>query len=172
MEAFKPTSESTASRERLWGLAASLNRGDLMSIAQIEKATGFPHESSQYWNAVTWLRRRHEAERGISIINQKLVGESLATHAEQLDITPKQNRRASRAIRRGRKAAEALPYAELNQHQSMIKDRQIAEAKDADRKLRESKELYNFLMRGKAPDPVRVRLAESGDGEESKKETA
>ncbi len=169
---FKPTSDSQAIRERLWALFAARERGELVTVPEIENATGSSHDEhgSRYWPLVKWLRGRHQSERGISIINQRLVGESLATHEEQLLITPKQNRRASRAIRRGRRAAEALPYAELTQHQAMIKDSQIAEAREQDRKLRESKERWNFLMRPMAPDPVRVRIAETE--EEPEKATA
>jgi hypothetical protein len=171
-ETFKTSSESEARRERLWNLFARLDRGQLVTIREIEEATGFRHNdpTSGYWPIVKWLRRRHQSERGISIINQRLAGESLATHHEQLMIMPRQNKRARRAVVKGKNAAEALPYDELSHHQSMLKDSQIAEANEQVRKLRESKDRWNYLMRPLAPDPVRVKMADQD--EESEKRTA
>lgn len=155
---FKQNPKIAKACESLMLLFLTKERGQLATHDEIEKATGFGREDkkSPYYRIVQMVGKKHQEERGISIINEVMVGYTLATAEEQLHILAEKARRGRRQIVRGCIAVESLPDDDATDHQRQIRDALATSGRSAASAILQSNRLNEFLMRRKPGEPLRI----------------
>lgn len=133
---FEADVEITQAVENVYALTAALGRGDVLTHEAIAGALSLSPHEGRWDHIVGRVRRRLEAERGISTWPEHTVGYRLCSREEQLAIPLKRMKRAYRQVRRGRKSVEALPEAGLTFHQRRLKAFMVEHAKASEQGIR------------------------------------
>jgi hypothetical protein len=160
---FEASEATNAKIEALFAQTADMGRGDFLAHEAIEEVLGIKrHDAGWGWLMVK-LRDRLEAERGITLWSERLVGYKLLTVAEHLDVPLRRGRRAIRQLKRGLKSLEALPTNRLNDHQRRLLAFRLDGTRAAGQALRRQMHELDVLARpaevgprlpGLIPDPL------------------
>jgi hypothetical protein len=134
--------------EKLWAVAARLDRGDVLTNEAIAGVVGVgPHEHP--WpTVVAKVRRRLLRERGIACLPEYGVGLRLLTDAEQItDLPAYRHRKSRRQIRHIERALVALDGAALTPHLRRLRQAQLEAARTARRQASEALRVEAMLAR-------------------------
>ena len=164
---FQVSSKNQKAREAIYELFAPKNRGELVSHAEIEKASGLKRSDpkGRYHKIMEDVKKWHRATRGITLHSEVGVGYSLGTPDQQLNEMTRRTRRARRQVTRGIKDVESLPDDHATDHQRKLRDVKVAEGERLARETRDSTRLQDFLMRRKPGEPLRIRLRDDDQAE-------
>lgn len=104
--------ELEAAFDALRVATAHLQKGELLTWAEIERVSGFPQDSSHYRSVKRKLSKFLREERGIAVETIVTVGWHLMTDEEQVTKAPKSRRR--RAARQLKWGSQEVKGAELH----------------------------------------------------------
>lgn len=99
--------------EKMMAAFPSINRGDIIQHADIEKAMGEERKSARYRTILSKWRRRVLEERGIFLASELGVGLRAQEPAAQLRTGAGFMKQAARRVTRGLAVTVAVPDAEL-----------------------------------------------------------
>lgn len=166
MKKFQPNAKIAEARDRLYGLFTEKDRGALIQHEEIEKSIGFVRKDIKgtYYRVVQLAAKKHQEERGVSILNEPLVGYFLATAEQQLKILADKTRRGRRQIIRGYQAVEAIPDDHATDHQRRLRDALVERGRQEAADLLQANRLNEYLMRAKPGDPLKIRVKKEEAG--------
>lgn len=136
---------------------AGYERGQTIPHELLESLSGIVRYT-QGWNLlVKKLKRRFEADRGITLWSEPEVGYRLCTTQEQLhDCVLKRADRAMRQLRRGRNHMLSIPAEELSEHEQGVRGNKLAAQAKAEKELRRARK----FVRAQASQPTSEVAAE------------
>src|SRR5262249_32948844 len=144
---FERKSEYDRAIERAWKLTERLRRGDVLGHAQAEDALRVARPDHRYYALIDKLKRKMEQERGISLIAVPLVGYTLASAKEQLELGRFRLTQAARRKRKGLGHVASLPASECSFVELRAKQAMEEAMIQAERRDRGLAQTMAFLMR-------------------------
>lgn len=133
-------------------------RGQTVTYAEIEKAGDIDRESKSWGALVKRIKREVRREKGQTLVAVPNVGYRIETVTEQLhDRSIRLQRQATRRITRDITETDALPDAELSDHQRVVKHRKVDQAKTARRSVLYSLRLGHSLSKPTSNGMPRVK---------------
>lgn len=131
----------------LWEAFATLRRGDVMPNAEIEAIVGVPPNVHPWQHCMDRVRRRLLDERQIATLWVPGVGCKLLRPDEQLDMSVRRRRKASRQIARGIREVRALPESMLTLAQQFQRVARLDALRREHRELKAQQKVDAVLAR-------------------------
>lgn len=152
---LKPKSDRiTDAVEAIWKHLLTLDRGGLLTYETMEKLGGLEKDVAPWDSVVRKLEKRHEHDRGITLMNIATIGYHLCTVDEQIKVMVE--KRIKRAQRQQKKAAghlESAPAEEMTQHQQVVRATLLQSNRDSQKKLRQNRRVLGILMKPTGDNP-------------------
>lgn len=146
---FDQDDRITAMVAAAYALVAKLERGETVSLAEIERATGLVRYEGSWHSIIGKLKRRSERERGITLWPVSGGGAyKLCTKDEQLHgVTRARNRRARKQLLKGLRSLECMPADELTLHDQQARAMMILHLRQGRSGLRkDAREEDEFVL--------------------------
>lgn len=147
-----------AAVERLFKIMEPMQRGDILLMTVLDEVIGGERHEHPWGAVLMKLKRKMEEERGITLVNEMMVGYVLAPKDVQLAQGVSRTRKAKRHIVRGVKSVSVLPDDDLTLHEKQRKTGTLDVLSGIERTMREQQRLQQFLLRPREHTP---RIAES-----------
>ena len=155
---IEPKPEIAAGVSAVLTLFRKRARGQTVTYAEIEKAGGILRDSSSWNTMVKRVKREVRREKGQTLVAMPNVGYRIETVTEQLhDRSIRRQREAVRRMTRGYIETDALPDAELSDHQRVVKSSKLTQMKTARRAVLYSLRLSHTLTKPSSNGTPRVR---------------
>lgn len=152
-----PCEELQRSVDAVVRFAANLGRGDTLRLTSIEQLSGCERYTGR-WNAIVRkVRLAVLRDRGIALRPITNVGYRLCEHDEQLRYCSRnRQRRAIRQLGRGLLEVDALPPAELTDHQQHLRALMVQQLRTERRQVRRGVRSQQAELRRTETMPARA----------------
>jgi hypothetical protein len=157
---FEPIDAITRQVEAVYELFGQCIRGDVVPHYQIRAILGVEPHEGRWDHVVNRVRARVQDERGIATWPETTVGYRLLTANEQVEDLPRWRlKKAARQACKARRSVEALPDANLSDHQRRVKRAQIEALRKATSEVRKQMRIQEVVARRPQVNPRPQRFA-------------
>ena len=154
---LRPSSRVIAAAiDAIWQATAEYKRGDTITHELIETEGGLVRYGKHWSPVINKLKRKFQAERGITLWSVPGVGYKLCTAREQInDCVQDRSLRAVRQLNRAAGHLEAAPTEELSTHEQIVRSQRLESQRQTMKDLRRQRRIGSILAKPTGEDNKR-----------------